>query len=196
MNEDYKLTRERVSRRIKSLYMQISEIDMEHSDFGTPGRLEVIHGELNELLSEIQGTPEIPPIRQLDIESYTSRSYQQLKADILKLVAIFNVEISTNVSSAQNQQINVHVIQSNVQNSENRNEVINNLNISNIKKEEIKKLFAQLEQTAKNNSLDEKTQNSQLRMILGKIVNLSLDAGIMGLRWANENGLIDKIFGH
>ena len=177
---------ERIRRRIKSVYIQISEIDMAHNDFGTPDRLDVIHNSLNEILSECEGLENRPPIIELDTKGHTSKAYQQLKSDILKLVAIFNVDISDSMkSSEKTQQINVNVIQSNVQ----------NMNISDIKKEEIKKLFAQLEETAKSNSLDEKTQNSKLRTLLGEIVNLSLDAGTMGLRWANENGLIRKIFG-
>ncbi|MDX1373167.1 MAG: hypothetical protein R3321_11885, partial [Nitrososphaeraceae archaeon] len=102
----------------------------------------------------------------------------------------------TNSTNIKTPQINVSVIQSNVQDIKNISEIINNINISEIKKEELKKLFLELEKTAKDKSTEESTKNNKLRQLFKEIVNISIDAGIVGLRWVNENGLINRLFGN
>ncbi|CUR52049.1 protein of unknown function [Nitrosotalea devaniterrae] len=190
----------RMTKKINSVFHQIAEIDIEHSNFGTPSRVKVVHQDLNEIIDTFLAEDwvnksDIPPKRNLDPEDDLSLSYQHIKSDILKIANWYGVDVLSQNITQKSPQINVQVIQSNVQDVKNVAEVINTINISDIKKDEIKKLFTELERTAKDKEMSDPKKNSKLRELFKGIVDLSLDAGIVGLRWAHENGIINRLFG-
>jgi len=192
--------RTRISRRIKSVYHQLSEIDMEHNDFGTPRRVKIIHNDLNDIIDALiqKGLSDsLPPKRQLDFEEDLSMGYQQVKSDILKIADLLGVDVlHDNIIRTPTQQINVNVLSSNVQDLQSITQTVNTINISELKKAEINQIFSKLEETAKNTTIEDSEKNSKLRQLLGELVKMGLDVGILGLRWVNENGLVNKIFGH
>jgi len=137
--------------------------------------------------------PKILTIEEVNKQYEYSQDYY-INQTIRKIASVLNISLEVDekpVSQAPIIQLSQNQILTNIS-MQNFEQLLSNVNLLQMEqntKDEIRKLICEFEKTVK----DEPQNPKKWREILGKISNLSIDAGILVYRFANDSGILGSL---